>query len=232
MGRNRYEAHLPALQARSQTPPRLSRAHGHAGRPGRSAPPPQQGPQEAVRLTAACLTTSAATPDGEETPGAAPLSPELPPELSLERLTRRADFVALRRGRRASAAAFTLQVSPTPRESPNVGPRGGEGDGSALRVGFTVTKKVGNAVERNRIKRRFRAAVRLWAAGAAPALQRAARGRDMVLVARREALAQPFEALVADLDRTVRRVLLESPRSKRHSGTRGKRPRGDAADRR
>jgi len=59
------------------------------------------------------------------------------------------------------------------------------------RFGFTVTKKLGGAVVRNRIRRRLREAVRLAGDGAA--------GTDYVLVGRHAALTLPFERLVADL---------------------------------
>lgn len=60
------------------------------------------------------------------------------------------------------------------------------------RFGLTVTKKIGNAVVRNRIRRRLRAAV-----GAASPQAQA--GADYVLIARAAALTLPFERLVTDL---------------------------------
>jgi ribonuclease P protein component len=61
-------------------------------------------------------------------------------------LTRRADFLAANRGLRISRPGFVLLTRPN----------GGEG----LRYGITVTKRIGNAVTRNRMKRRFRALLR------------------------------------------------------------------------
>jgi len=61
-------------------------------------------------------------------------------------LTRRADFLAANRGLRVARPGFVLLTRPN----------GGEG----RRFGITVTKKIGNAVVRNRMKRRFRALVR------------------------------------------------------------------------
>jgi ribonuclease P protein component len=61
-------------------------------------------------------------------------------------MTRRADFLAANRGLRVARAGFVLLA------------RGNEGQG--LRLGITVTKKIGNAVVRNRMKRRFRALAR------------------------------------------------------------------------
>lgn len=60
------------------------------------------------------------------------------------------------------------------------------------RIGFTVTKKIGNAVVRNRIRRRLREAVRRAAAHAEP-------GTDYVIVARKAALTLPFKRLITDL---------------------------------
>ena len=67
------------------------------------------------------------------------------------------------------------------------------GDDLGLRAGFTVTKKIGNAVVRNRLKRRLRAVVRavLPAAGIA--------GADHVLIGRSAGLTRDFAALKADL---------------------------------
>lgn len=61
-------------------------------------------------------------------------------------MTRRADFLAANRGLRVARPSFVLLA------------RGNEGQG--LRLGITVTKKIGNAVVRNRMKRRFRALAR------------------------------------------------------------------------
>jgi ribonuclease P protein component len=66
---------------------------------------------------------------------------------SMERLRQRADFLAAATGRKVPAAAFVLQA----RKRTDNGP---------VRLGFTVSKKVGNAVERNRVRRRLREIVR------------------------------------------------------------------------
>lgn len=71
------------------------------------------------------------------------------------------------------------------------------GSPEGLRIGFTITKRVGHATERNRIRRRLRAAV-AQAGGTLPA-----RNADVVLVARRPALHAPFEILIDDLRRAV-----------------------------
>ena len=103
---------------------------------------------------------------------------------SMERLRQRADFLAAASGIKVPAAAFVLQA----RKRRDAGP---------ARFGFTVSKKVGNAVERNRVRRRLREIVRLWAA------TRLHAGHDYVLVGRRAALNLPFAAHDAGLRRRV-----------------------------
>jgi ribonuclease P protein component len=74
------------------------------------------------------------------------------------------------------------------------------GDGGPPRVGFTVSRKVGGAVERNRVRRRLREIVRLSAAAGFRG------GSDYVVVGRRAALALPFARLAADLTGALRRL--------------------------
>jgi ribonuclease P protein component len=68
------------------------------------------------------------------------------------------------------------------------------------RVGFTVSKQVGNAVERNRVRRRLRELVRL----ASPAALRVS--HDYVLIGRRSALKAPFGDMIKEFDGALRRV--------------------------
>ena len=75
----------------------------------------------------------------------------------MERLRRRREFLAVGRGRRISRPGFVLQALQVAEA------------GRPPRFGFTVTKKIGNAVVRNRIRRRLREVVRLSAPGAASA---------------------------------------------------------------
>ncbi len=114
-------------------------------------------------------------------PAAAPLT--LSP-VKLAHLTRRADFLAAARAIRKVSGAITLELTPTPELARR--------DGQA-RIGFTASRKIGNAVARNRAKRRLRAAVR----ATLPLSGRA--GHDYVLVARASILTRDFQALLGDL---------------------------------
>ena len=102
----------------------------------------------------------------------------------LGRLTKRAEFQRVSRGGRVSVETFTLQSRRRERTG-----RGAFG----ARVGLTVTKSVGGAVERNRIRRRLKEALR----AAAPLETET--DHDYVLMARREALGRRFVALVKDV---------------------------------
>ena len=106
------------------------------------------------------------------------------------RLKKRADFVAAAKGRRQHQRNFVLQAR---EREPAV-------DDETARVGFTVTKKVGNAVVRNRIRRRLREVARLAETSAfAP-------GCDYVLAARREALTVSFDELRGEFLRALKKI--------------------------
>jgi ribonuclease P protein component len=108
----------------------------------------------------------------------------------VERLKRRSDFRAAAGGVRASGRAFVLQA------------RQRAGD-DAIRVGFTVSRQIGNAAERNRVRRRLREIVRLSATVGIAHLRP---GHDYVLIGRRAALAAPFDQMVQELDQALIRV--------------------------
>ena len=79
----------------------------------------------------------------------------------------------------------------------------------AIRVGFTVSRQVGDAVERNRVRRRLREVVRLSAAAGTEGLFP---GHDYVLIGRRAALAAPFGEMMQDFDAALGRIRRPSRR--------------------
>ena len=115
------------------------------------------------------------------------------------RLKRRREFLRVARGRRKWAApGLVLQA----REAANGKANACEGAGTdaEVRVGFTASRKVGNAVARNRAKRRLRAAVgEIMMTDAAP-------GFDYVVIARAATLKRRYADLLADLKTALRRV--------------------------
>ncbi len=114
----------------------------------------------------------------------------MPPELAKppERLKRRAEFLRVAgKGRRASVHALGLQAL-------------SRGDDGPARIGFTVTKKVGNAVVRNRTRRRLREAARLFVR------ENPVCGVDLVLVGRDATRSRPFALLLDDLRRALNKA--------------------------
>jgi ribonuclease P protein component len=112
----------------------------------------------------------------------------LPPQRLPGRLKRRSDFLRLAaKGRKIARTGFVLQVL--------------QGTAPALTIGFTATKKLGNAVIRNRTKRRLREAARLVLA------ERDAAGIELVLIGRRETATMDFAKLRANLAQAVDEVL-------------------------
>lgn len=98
-----------------------------------------------------------------------------------ETMRKRADFLAAARARRQGTVSMLVQGRD-------------RGDDGPMRVGFTCSRKVGNAVARNRARRRLREAARLVLP------EHGRHGWDYVLIGRREATAaRPFEDLKRDL---------------------------------
>ena len=121
----------------------------------------------------------------------APPSMPVPPSTTVAapgRLQRRAEFLRVAgKGRKAPVPGLVLQVLR-------------RDDAEPARLGFTVTKKVGNAVIRNRTRRRLREAAR-HILREAPV-----HGVDMVLVGRSETRGRPFTLLVDDLRRAMTKL--------------------------
>ncbi|MGI9524526.1 MAG: ribonuclease P protein component [Hyphomicrobiaceae bacterium] len=118
-------------------------------------------------------------------------------------LKKRREFLRLRGGKRWSTPGFLLEGRPRQDGQPVTdGPR----------FGFTVTKKMGNAVRRNRIRRRLKAAIESVAA------TRADPRFDYVILARRPALDRAFHMICSDLE-TAFASLTSKPtnRAKRRS---------------
>jgi ribonuclease P protein component len=115
---------------------------------------------------------------------------ERPESSSVGRLKRRADFLRVAAVRRKWAApGLILQVAAQP-----------EPVSEAIRVGFTASRKVGNAVKRNRARRRLKALVReMIASGADP-------GLDLVLIARPATVDRAFDELRRDLQQSLQRT--------------------------
>ncbi len=112
---------------------------------------------------------------------------------SLVRLKRRAEFLRVAsKGAKAPMPGLVLQALP-------------RNDDAPARLGFTVTKKVGNAVVRNRTKRRLREAARLLLRDQA-AQGTALTGVDLVLIGRDGTRSRPFPALIDDLRRALKRT--------------------------
>ena len=144
-------------------------------------------------------------------PGALPIARRAvlryrhPMQPDLAVLTRRADFLAANKGLRVARPGFVLLARPN--------------GGLGKRFGITVTKKIGNAVVRNRMKRRFRALIRekLLAEGLPD--------HDHVLIGREGGVERDFAVLRTELQAALARAAAgkgDPPRRPRSAGPRGK----------
>lgn len=105
---------------------------------------------------------------------------------SISVMRKRADFLAANRGLRVARPGFVLLALPN--------------SGQGKRYGITVTKKIGNAVVRNRMKRRFRELLR------ATLPERGLTDHDHVLIGREGGIERDFQALVEELDAALSRA--------------------------
>ena len=117
---------------------------------------------------------------------------------AIQRLTKRSEFLACARAPSSAKGAVVVQARP-------------RGDDTAqVRVGFTATKRIGGAVERNRAKRRMREAARaLLPDFGAP-------GVDYVIIARGGVLTRPWPRLLDDVKTALLR--LAADRAATHIG--------------
>ena len=114
-------------------------------------------------------------------PDRAPAPSAAPPQ----RLKQRADFLrAAKNGRKTAMPGLVLQAL-------------ARGEPGPARIGFTVTKKVGNAVIRNRTRRRLKEAARLLLR------ERPVASVDLVLIGRDTTRSRPFPALIDDIRRAL-----------------------------
>jgi ribonuclease P protein component len=120
----------------------------------------------------------------------------------MERLKRRMDFRAAAQAMRAPGRTFVLQARQRP-------------DDGDVRVGFTVSRQVGNSVERNRVKRRLRELVRL------ADTESLRSNHDYVLIGRRAALTSPFGEMKKELVAALARIRASRPQP---AGDPGKSP--------
>jgi len=116
------------------------------------------------------------------------MTARMPPDIST--LRKRADFLAANRGLRIARPGFVLLVRPN----------GGSGGGKGKRFGITVTKKIGNAVVRNRMKRRFRELLRAALPG------EGLPDHDHVLIGREGGVERDFALLRQELSAALARA--------------------------
>jgi ribonuclease P protein component len=174
-----YETHLSAEEAQARTHSRISCSDEHASRPRRAQATSGQGPQATHRLMSA--RTTGWTGGGRTRPAS-----------RRGRLSRSADFDRVfRNGRSQAGRELVLYVFPR------------DGDDTAPRLGLSVSRKVGSAVERNRVKRLLREAFAAEGGRLAP-------GTDAVVIARPDAKGLAERGGLAGISRVLGELIERS----------------------
>jgi len=120
--------------------------------------------------------------------------------VALKTLKKRAEFLRVKGGPRGATTTLVVETRPRPQGADNP---------EAPRVGFAVSKKIGNAVVRNRVRRRLRAAL----SALDPSQLRS--GYDYVVIARTGAADRTYKDLKAELEQALQRVHQPGVRGRR-----------------
>lgn len=139
---------------------------------------------------------SAPEPDAPVRPGPAPSADGLKGRRAIDSIRKRTDFLAANRGVRAAMPGFVLLVRHRDDASQGIATP----SDSPVRLGITVTRKIGGAVVRNRMKRRFRALAREVLPNHAIA------GADHVLIGREGGIERDFGKLREELIAALARI--------------------------
>lgn len=132
--------------------------------------------------------------------------------VTIETLRKRADFVrAAQKGEKWVTRNLVVQAFKRPPLKPDEIQKNKKQHGNNIRVGFTASKKTGNAIRRNRIKRRMRAIVR----DILPQAQETAAGYDIVLIGRYKAATDEFERLLRDFTTALHKLGLSDKGQKK-----------------
>ena len=209
MWRDGRETDISGEPPRAQTATRFPQAHGDARWCARFGASPRQRPQALVGLRYGLTLDSGSGADRMTERSSCghhiSLRPDAAIIMRLRTIKRSSDFQRVRGGARVATPAFVIETKL----------RSVHGPDRDVRYGFTVTRKIGNAVVRNRIRRRLKEALRNLPADLVVP------GHDYVIVARSGLIEQPFADLQGMLALTFKRLRQTTPKGRtekpRHS---------------